>query len=158
MNRLTLFKTLATMVACLALALPASAYDFAKDGIYYDINGTNAYVTYKDTNYNSYSGTVIIPSTVTNNGTTYNVVQINPYAFKDCAGLKRVVLPPTIKYLMNYAFQNCTGLTNITLPADFYACYNYAFDGVCQHSPTSRKWTAILSRTPSSIKTWATTR
>ena len=82
MNRLTLFRTLATMVACLALALPASAYDFAKDGIYYVINGTNVFVTYKDTDYNSYSGTVIIPSTVTNNGTTYNVVQINPYAFK----------------------------------------------------------------------------
>ena len=146
MNRLTFFRTLATLVACLALAFPSSAYDFAKDGIYYLINGTNALVTFKDTNYNSYSGTVIIPSTVTYNGTTYNVVQINPYAFKDCTGLKRVILPPTIKYMMNYAFQNCTGLTNITLPADFYACYSYVFDGctnlksvICL-SPTARSW------------------
>ena len=160
MNRLTFFKTLATMVTCLALALPASAYDFAKDGIYYGINGTNANVTFKDTNYNSYSGTVIIPSTVTNNGTTYNVVQINPYAFKDCAGLKRVVLPPTIKYLMNYAFQNCTGLTNITLPADFYACYNYAFDGctnlksiICL-SPTPYSWN--MNNIPESVLSNAT--
>ena len=158
MNRLTLFRTLATMVACLALALPASAYDFAKDGIYYVINGTNVFVTYKDTDYNSYSGTVIIPSTVTNNGTTYNVVQINPYAFKDCAGLKRVVLPPTITYLMNYAFQNCTGLTNITLPANFIGCFNYVFGGctslksiICL-SPTARNWNtnnfpeSVLSR------------
>ena len=41
MNKLTLFRTLATMVACLALAFSASAYDFAKDGIYYVINGTD---------------------------------------------------------------------------------------------------------------------
>ena len=148
MNRFTFFRTLATMVACLALALPASAYDFAKDGIYYVINGTNAYVTYKDTNYNSYSGTVIIPSTVTNNGTTYNVVQINPYAFKDCANLKRVVLPPTIRYLMIYAFQNCTGLTNITLSADFIGCYNYVFDGC-----TNLKSIICLSPTPYSWNT-----
>ena len=158
MNRLTLFRTLATIVACLTLALPASAYVFVKDGIYYSINGTNAYVTYKDTNYNSYSGTVIIPSKVTNNGTTYNVIQINPSAFKDCANLKRVVLPPTITYLMNYAFQNCTGLTNITLPANFIGCYNYVFDGctnlksiICL-SPTARNWnnnnfpSSVLSR------------
>ena len=148
MNKLTLFRTLATMVACLALALPASAYDFAKDGIYYLINGTSAYVTYKDTNYNSYSGTVIIPSTVTNNGTTYNVIQINPSAFKDCANLKRVVLPPTIRYLMNYAFQNCTGLTNITLSADFIGCYNYVFDGC-----TNLKSIICLSPTPYSWNT-----
>ena len=143
MNKLTLFRTLATMVACLALAFSASAYDFAKDGIYYVINGTSAYVTYKDTNYNSYSGTVIIPSTVTYNGTTYNVIQINPSAFKDCANLKRVVLPPTIRYLMNYAFQNCTGLTNITLSADFIGCYNYVFDGC-----TNLKSIICLSPTP----------
>lgn len=111
-------------------ALQAGAYDFEKDGIYYNISSNgNALVTYKTTSYNSYSGTVIIPATVTYNGTTYNVVQINPSAFKDCADLKRVVLPATIKYLMNYAFQNCTGLTSITLPAGFYGCYNYVFDG-----------------------------
>ena len=160
MNRFTFLRSLATIMACLALALPASAYDFVKDGIYYVINGTNVFVTYKDTNYNSYSGTVIIPSTVTNNGTTYNVVQINPSAFKNCAGLKRVVLPPTIKNLMNYAFQNCTGLTNITLPADFYACYNYVFDGctnlksIIYLSPTARNWN--MNNFPESVLSRAT--
>lgn len=160
MNRLPFFRTLATLVACLALALPSSAYDFAKDGIYYVINGTNVFVTYKDTNYNSYSGTVIIPATVTNNGTTYTVAQINPYAFKNCTDLKRVVLPPTIHYLMNYAFQNCTGLTDITLPANFYSCYNYAFDGctnlksvICLSS-TARNWN--MNNFPESVMSSAT--
>ena len=144
MNRLFYFKHMIAIIACI-VAIHASAYDFVKDGIYYNISGTNVVVTYKDTNYNSYSGTVIIPSTVTYSGTTYNVVQINPSAFKNCTGLKRVVIPPSVKYLMNYAFQNCTGLTNITLPANFYSCYNYAFDGC-----TNLKTIVYLSTTPNS--------
>lgn len=160
MNKLIYFKFLAALLTTLWGIQQASAYNFAKDGIYYVINGTNAYVTYKDTNYNSYSGTVNIPSTVTNNGTTYNVVQINPSAFKDCVNLKRVVLPPTINYLMNYAFQNCTGLTDITLPANFYSCYNYVFDGctnlksiICL-SPTPHNWNA--NNLPSTVLSNAT--
>ena len=127
---MTFFKTLAAMLACL-MAFHASAYDFEQDGIYYQIgsSGTSALVTYKDTNYNSYSGTVIIPESVTYNGNTYRVVQINPYAFKNSTELKRVVIPNSVSYVMNYAFQGCTGLTNITLPENFYTCYSYAFDG-----------------------------
>ena len=143
MTKLRLLRTVAAIAACLALALPASAYDFVKDGIYYNVSGTNAMVTYKNENYNSYSGTVIIPSTVTNNGTTYNVVQINPSAFKNCTNLRRVVIPPSVKYLMNYAFQNCTGLTNITLTSTFYGCYNYVFDGC-----TNLKTIVCLLTTP----------
>lgn len=129
MNKLIYLKTLAAIVACLALALPASAYSFVKNGIYYNVSGTSATVTYKDANYNSYSGTVIIPATVTNGGTTYNVRSIGPSAFQNCTNLRRVVLPNTIEYLMNNAFQNCTGLTNITLPASVYTIYNNVFDG-----------------------------
>ncbi len=129
MNKLIYLKTLAAIVACLALALPASAYSFVKDGIYYNVNGTSANVTYKDANYNSYSGTVIIPATVTNGGTTYTVRSIGPSAFQNCTNLRRVVLPNTIEYLMNNAFQNCTGLTNITLPSSIYTIYNNVFEG-----------------------------
>ena len=60
MNRLFYSRTLAVIIFCL-LAVTASAYDFVEDGIYYTANGTDATVTYKDGNYNSYSGTVNIP-------------------------------------------------------------------------------------------------
>lgn len=129
MKRLLYLKTLAAIVACLALALPASAYSFMKDGIYYSVNGTSASVTYKDANYNSYSGTVIIPATVTNGGTTYDVRAIGPSAFQNCSNLRRVVIPSSVEYLMNYAFQNCTGLTNITIPATVFTIYNHVFEG-----------------------------
>ena len=66
-----------------SVALSGYAYDFEVDGIYYGKNsdGKTVYVTYKDTNYNSYSGSVVIPSTVTYSGTTYSVTSIGSYAF-----------------------------------------------------------------------------
>ena len=134
------------LATCLVLVLPASAYDFVKDGIYYNISGTNATVTYKDANYNSYSGTVNIPATVTNNGTTYTVKTIGLSAFQDCVNLLRVVIPNTVEYMSNYAFKNCTGLNTITLPASVYTIYNNVFEGctslktVINLNPTPRPW------------------
>ena len=67
----------------LALLLPAlaTAHDFEVDGIYYKINGNEAAVTFKGTYYNTfdneYSGSVVIPATVTYNGTTYPVTAID---------------------------------------------------------------------------------
>ena len=137
-----------TVIICLLLAQSVSAYNFEKDGIYYDISGTNATVTYKNTSYNSYSGTVNIPATVTNNGTTYNVTSIGPSAFQNSTGLKRVVIPNTVVYLMNNAFKGCTGLSNITIPASVYTIYNNVFEGctflksvICL-STTPRNWYA----------------
>ncbi|MBO4803183.1 MAG: leucine-rich repeat domain-containing protein, partial [Muribaculaceae bacterium] len=118
-----------TILICMMCALSASAYDFVKDGIYYNINGSNAHVTYKNTNYNSYSGTVNIPATVTYNGTTYNVSTIGPSAFQNCTNLKRVVIPNSVYYLMNNAFKGCSGLTNITIPASVGTIYNNVFEG-----------------------------
>ena len=129
MKKTGYFKTLAAIVACLALALPAGAYNFVKDGIYYNVSGTNATVTYKDANYNSYSGTVNIPATVTNGGTTYNVTSIGMSAFQGCNGLTRVVIPNSVNYIMNYAFKDCTNLPNITIPASVFTIYNEVFVG-----------------------------
>ncbi len=49
--------------------------DFELDGIYYNIanDGSAAGVTYKNRNYNSYSGDVVIPAKVTYNNVEYSV-------------------------------------------------------------------------------------
>ena len=66
------------------LPLAAMAYDAEVDGIYYNLSGTEAEVTYRTTSYNSYSGNVIIPSSITYNGTTYSVTSIGSNAFYKC--------------------------------------------------------------------------
>ena len=128
MTKLLRIKTLVAILACMA-AIQAQAYNFEKDGIYYNISGSTVTVTYKDANYNSYSGTVNIPATVTNNGTTYSVTAIGPSAFQGCTNLMRVVIPNSVKYIMNDAFNGCTNLRCITIPASVYTIYNNVFAG-----------------------------
>jgi len=84
MRKLILLKSL-LLVVCAVIATPqlARAYDFYANGLYFNkLSSNTAQVTYKDTNYNSYSSSgITIPSTVTYGGTTYTVTSIGHSAF-----------------------------------------------------------------------------
>ncbi len=103
------------MLALLTLA-QASAYTFEVDGIYYNKNGTNATVTFRDNNYNSYSGEVIIPDTVTYDGIAYPVTAIGDGAFQNSAGLTAVTIPSAVTSIGSNAFYGCTSLDGIVIP------------------------------------------
>jgi hypothetical protein len=126
-------RTAILLLLLLGTVATAGAYDFVVNGIYYSYNGSSTsetvYVTYKDENYNSYSGNVTIPSTVTYNGRTYTVDYIFQRAFKDCTNLKSVTLPNTIKGISAYAFKGCTALTSITIPNSVLSIQGEAFSG-----------------------------
>ena len=122
-------------VMLLALLLPAlaTAHDFEVDGIYYNINGNNAIVTYKGPDFystaNEYSGSVVIPATVTHNGTTYPVTAIGDRAFYDCTGLTSIDIPNSVTIIGDNAFYGCTGLTGIVIPNSVTYIGNSAFYG-----------------------------
>lgn len=107
-------------------AKDVSAYDFVSGGIYYSVNSTGATVE-NNGSFNTYSGNVTIPSSVTYSGNTYTVVSIGYQAFKGSTGLKSVTLPNTIMYLANESFYGCTSLTSINLPSSITAIYNNVF-------------------------------
>ena len=118
MSKKLLFKAFA-IVAALACALGANAYDFVEPGFYLNITGTNTVeITYNNSNpdYNSYTGYVSIPSSITHNGTTYTVTGIGNHAFRNCDGLTGVSIPNTVKTIGNFAFYDCPGLTVINIP------------------------------------------
>ena len=79
----------------LAILLPATAaaFDFEVDGIYYNIDCSNAIVTFGD---NEYRGSVTIPATVTYNGTTYPVTAIGYKAFSNCIYLSDINIPNSV--------------------------------------------------------------
>ena len=117
-------KKLLLSLCVLASTLAANAYDFAVDGIYYnDLNYSVrvrmveyvvAAVTYKDTNYKSYSGEVTIPSTVTLGGKKYLVQQIGANAFRNCTDLTSVKYDGiNIRSIGECAFYNCTSLASL---------------------------------------------
>jgi hypothetical protein len=141
----TLNLTLRTILLTLVLVSTtntAFAYDFVVKGIYYNISGDEAIVTYKGKNYvignttylyyNDNSGEVIIPETVTYNGKTYTVTAIDNYAFAHYGNnsnniITSITLPTSITWIGNYAFYNCWGLQTINLPHSLTTIGNYAF-------------------------------
>ena len=118
-------------MTCLSSALSATAYDFVTGGIAYNIkSSTNKTVgvTFNGS-YNSYSGAVTIPSSVTYNGTTYSVVAIDQYAFRESSGLTSVNIPSTVINIGYGAFYKCTGITYVTIPNLVLSIADHAFNG-----------------------------
>ncbi|MBQ3363059.1 MAG: leucine-rich repeat protein [Muribaculaceae bacterium] len=111
-----------TIFLLLALLLPATAaaHDIEVDGIYYNIYGNEAAVTYEgddyDSNPNRYSGEVSIPETVTYDGVTYAVTAIDPEAFFYCNYMTSVTIPGSVTRINLSAFLGCRGLKSITIP------------------------------------------
>ena len=115
------------------VALPCKAYDFsavAPSGqtLYYNIVNGEAQVTYR---YYSYSigGDLIIPDTVTYNGSTYSVTSIGGYAFIECDSLISVTIPNSVTSIGDRAFKSCTSLTSVTIPNSVTSIGACAFDG-----------------------------
>ena len=120
------------ILLCLALlaGTNALAYDAYIDGIYYNFSNGEAtvtYMTYKNTNYNSYSGEVTIPSSVIYQGTTYSVTSIGSDAFYGCSGLTSITIPNSVTSIGSDAFYGCSGLTSITIPSSVTSIGGYAF-------------------------------
>jgi hypothetical protein len=127
MRKFTLF------LFVLFFSLSIWAYNFTSGGFYYNIiSSTAPYtvgVTYATTNYNSYSGTVIIPSTVTYNGITYTVISIQNYAFFNCVNLTSATILSSVTSIEASAFSYCVNLASVTIPNSVTSIKNLAFQG-----------------------------
>ena len=122
------------LIVVLLTSLHAFAHDLEVDGIYYKITSTSdrtVTVTYKGNyNYtysNEYTGSVVIPTSVTYNSKTYSVTSIGDYAFNDCSGLTSVTIPNSVTSIGNDAFSDCSGLTSVTIPNSVTSIGDYAF-------------------------------
>ena len=79
---------------------------------------------------NGYSGTIVIPSSVTFNYVDYNITRIGEGAFYECSDLTNVEMPNSITSIGERAFYGCSGLTSVTIPNSvtnieeeaFYSC------------------------------------
>ena len=120
------------LAALLLSAISSWAHDFEVDGIYYNfISKTDKTVTvtskYNDFMSRAYSGSVIIPSSVIYEGTTYSVVSIGYGAFWQCTRLTSVTIPNSVKSIEGSAFYTCIGLTSISIPNSVVSIGSMAF-------------------------------
>ena len=125
MKKLLTFKNLVVLLACLSCALGASAYDHYNSEYHmyfnyvFEDNEQIASVTFKDENYNTYSGSISIPTEI-NIGAMVDhyidVKYIGASAFRNCSNLTSVYIPVGIKEIGSSAFSYCTQLTSVTIP------------------------------------------
>lgn len=122
-----MIKNLLTALMCfISLAVYA---DGTKVGeIYYllDSSTGEASVTFGS---EKYSGALIVPETITNSGTDYNVTAIGAFAFSDCTELTAVTLPNSITAIGWGAFSGCSNLKSVTLGEGVALIAPQAFDG-----------------------------
>ena len=100
---------------------PPTVYDFASGGMYFNLLDTDELkcaVTYSGMcdgkPYSTYSGDVVIPSSVTINGITIDVTEIDREAFSMCGGLTAVTIPASLSKIGYRAFYGCENLAKVT--------------------------------------------
>lgn len=131
------------LFCCLQTAL---AYDFSAVSpsghtIYYNIveggyQIPRVSVTYPNTSESPWGniqrpyGNLVLPETVTYNGTTYNVAYIGSKAFQGCAGLVSVVIPSCVITIEYNSFSGCESLTTVTINSASIAAgpYNSSYN------------------------------
>ncbi len=126
-------KSILIFLFALLGVLSARAYDFEAGGIYYNITNSSAKeveVTAKSSHYDDrYTGSVVIPSSVTYNKTTYKVTAIGNSAFKSCSDLTFVTIPNSVTSIGESAFSACYDLTSVTIPNSVTTIRKSAFFG-----------------------------
>ena len=131
-----------TLFVALIYATSLFAYDCKVDGIYYNLNSTDltAEVTKVPSPKPLYSGSVVIPSTITYNSKTYSVTKIGKSAFYECPNLISVSIPHSVTTIGESVFLYSSKLTSIDVDAtNTHYCsidgvlFNYVKDTLIQY-------------------------
>ncbi len=104
-------------------------YDCLANGVFYNLSGSQAIVTYRDKTGADYSGDVVIPETIEHNGKTYDVTCIGDSAFYNCTGLNSISLPNSVARIGRNAFNNTGWFDNQPDGVVYAGKVAYAYKG-----------------------------
>lgn len=86
------------------------------NGVYYNLGIKDGQASILPSDERYYTGNIVIPSTVTYEGKTYNVTSIGSQAFSDCSSLTSINIPESVTSIGKNAFSGCSSLTSINIP------------------------------------------
>ncbi len=97
-------------------------------GVLFEVNGARYKVTEADTKTRTFSVSFVkvlskkvktfkVPTSVTYNGVSYQVVSIGKKAFTGCKKLKKISIGSNVKTINDKAFYSCSVLKSITIPS-----------------------------------------
>ena len=125
-------KALSILTAIMLLeTFTAQAFTVTTDNgipLRYFVNSNNVSVTLTGHG-TPCTGTLVIPNSITYNGTTYTVSSIGNSAFYFCDGLTSVNIPNSVTSIGDYAFCGCNNLTFVNIPSSVSSIGNFAFSG-----------------------------
>ena len=131
MRTRVLFRLLALVMLLSGVSMNASALDFEIDGLYYNVNEDGQTVTLSSVDYeyhSLYGDSIIVPSTVSHEGVSYEVTGIGQGAFYDLF-VTYVSIPATIETIDRFAFYWLKAVKDLELPARLRSIGEYAFYG-----------------------------
>lgn len=97
------------------------------DGVAYFIVGDEAWVTNDDSSDFKYVGDIIIPASITYNGTVYKVTRVKDEAFRFCKEITSITLPEGITHIGKDACDGCKNMKAINLPSTLKSIGSCAF-------------------------------
>ena len=100
---------------------------FEHNSIHYKIITSNSVEIIQNTLHESITDNIVIPDTISYQGSTYKVVSIGSRAFEDCFNIKCFKIPSTITNIGDRAFWGCSALTSITIPDSVINIGEFAF-------------------------------
>ena len=139
------------LIVLMIFPLAASAGYVDVNGIKYILNPVlqTAEVSYTYLNKQNYSGDIVIPEAITQEGVDYPVTSVAASAFLDCEKVTSIKLPNSMKTIGSSAFAGCTNVSSISIPHGvtsigsnaFYKCINLKSIILPNSLTTIERWT-----------------
>ena len=122
-------KKLFTLFLTLIVSLGTIFASVTINGIVYNLNETDLTAEVTRSSSVEYSGSVVIPVSVSYNNKIYAVTSIKESAFSYCTGLTSVTIPNSVTSIGESAFVGCAGLTSPVYNAHVFAFMPTTYSG-----------------------------